>query len=53
MIWRPVSGGRQHRTLANLPKAFPEEPDVNLSQGQQNMRIRFWHSRGRNEGWAK
>jgi len=45
MIWRPLKGGRQHRTPAAFPKGFQEEPSRMLSRGRQNMRRYLWPTR--------
>ena len=37
VTWRPVTGGRQHRSHATLPKAFHKEPSRMLSRGRQSM----------------
>ena len=37
VTWRPVTGGRQHHTLATLHKPFHEEPGRMLSRVQQSM----------------
>ena len=37
VTWRPVTGGRQHRAHATLPKAFHKEPGRMLSRGRQSM----------------
>ena len=34
---RPITGGRQHRTLATLPKAFHEETGRMLSRVRRSM----------------
>ena len=43
ITWRPVTGGRHHRTLATLPKAFQERPRCVFSRGRQNICRRLWH----------
>ena len=41
MTWRPVTGGRPHRTLATLLKAFPWRRGRALIRGWQNKRKFF------------
>ena len=53
VTWRPVTGGRQHRTPATLSKAFHEEPGRVLSRGRQNACRQPWHIPGISRKFAE
>ena len=44
VTWWPITGGRQHRTPAKLPKDFHEEPGRMIYRGRHIMCRRLWQT---------